>query len=123
MNKKKFLIAIFGQIAVISIVVFLIVIYLPISMTGMEMRNIHEVDLKRNIEKFEKYNLYPEDAKVLELLVTILESDHEINSSVFNVVRKLFYYLMGILIISMFQVVYFLLLYYSSKNADRKAEV
>ena len=82
-----------------------------------------EIDLKRNIEKFEKYNLSPEDAKVLELLGTILETDHEINRSVFNIVRKSFYYLMGILIISIFQVVYLFVLYYSSKSAYRKADV
>ena len=94
------MISIVGHIAVISIVAFLTGIYLPMSMTGNEMRDIHEIDLKRNIEKFEKYNLSPEDAKILELLSTILETDHEINRSVFNIVRKSFYYLMGILIIS-----------------------
>ena len=39
---------------------FLRNIYLPISMTGKVMRDIRWVDLKRNIEKFEKSNSFSE---------------------------------------------------------------
>jgi len=115
MRKKQFLILVIGQIFVISIVAFVMVIYFQVSLSTKEMRDVSEVDLKRQITKFEKYKLSPEDSKVLELLVSILDSSQEIISSLSYVMRVKIYFLIGILVISIFQVAYFSLLYYRSK--------
>jgi hypothetical protein len=111
MTKRDLIILLISQITIILIVSYFLVIYLPVSLEGRNMKDMHEVEFTKLPGKFGKYNLEQSDEKALKNMIRIIEADQDINSVLFMSVNYISYFLIGILIVSLSQCTYLIMLY------------